>query len=82
MAIRITYGRLPQILEEPAMFKTNEGTIDRVLRVFVGLALIAIVFVGPQTPWGWVGLVPLLTGLVGTCPLYTVLGIRTCKLKS
>ncbi|KJS23973.1 MAG: membrane protein [Hyphomonadaceae bacterium BRH_c29] len=64
------------------MFKTNEGTIDRVLRVIVGLALIAIVFVGPQTPWGWVGLVPLLTGLVGTCPLYSILGIRTCKLKS
>ena len=64
------------------MFKTNEGTIDRVLRVIVGLALIAIVFIGPQTPWGWVGLVPLLTGLVGTCPLYSVLGIRTCKLKS
>jgi hypothetical protein len=64
------------------MFKTNEGTIDRVLRVIVGLALIAIVFVGPQTPWGWVGLVPLLTGLAGTCPLYSILGIRTCKLKS
>nr|WP_321359422.1 DUF2892 domain-containing protein [uncultured Hyphomonas sp.] len=63
------------------MFKTNEGTIDRVLRVIVGLALIAIVFVGPQTPWGWIGLVPLLTGLAGTCPLYTILGIRTCKLK-
>ena len=64
------------------MFKTNEGTIDRVLRVIVGLALIAIVFVGPQTPWGWIGLVPLLTGFVGTCPLYTILGIRTCKLKN
>jgi len=63
------------------MFKTNEGTIDRILRVIVGLALIAIVFVGPKTPWGWVGLVPLLTGLVGTCPLYTILGVRTCKLK-
>ena len=63
------------------MFKTNEGTIDRALRVIVGLALIAIVFVGPKTPWGWVGLVPLLTGLAGTCPLYTLLGIRTCKLK-
>lgn len=63
------------------MFKTNEGTIDRALRVLVGLALIAIVFVGPQTPWGWVGLVPLLTGLVGNCPVYSLLGIRTCKLK-
>ncbi|KCZ91021.1 hypothetical protein HJA_00745 [Hyphomonas jannaschiana VP2] len=64
------------------MLKTNEGTIDRVLRVLVGLALIAIVFVGPQTPWGWIGLVPLLTGLAGTCPVYTILGIRTCKLKN
>lgn len=63
------------------MFKTNEGTIDRVLRILVGIALIAIVFVGPKTPWGWVGLVPLLTGLVGTCPLYTILGIRTCPMK-
>lgn len=63
------------------MFKTNEGTIDRVLRVLVGIALIAIVFVGPKTPWGWVGLVPLLTGLAGTCPLYTILGIRTCPMK-
>jgi len=43
------------------------------------VALIAIVFVGPQTAWGWVGLVPLLTGLVGNCPLYTILGIKTCK---
>ncbi|HPF21954.1 MAG TPA: DUF2892 domain-containing protein [Hyphomonas sp.] len=64
------------------MFKTNEGTIDRVLRVIVGLVLIAIVFVGPKTPLGWIGLVPLLTGLAGTCPLYSLLGISTCKLKS
>lgn len=64
------------------MFKTNEGTIDRVLRVIVGLALLAIVFVGPKTAWGWVGLVPLLTGLIGSCPVYTLLGIRTCKLKN
>ncbi|MEZ5953096.1 MAG: DUF2892 domain-containing protein [Hyphomonas sp.] len=63
------------------MFKTNEGTIDRVLRVIVGLALIAIVFVGPKTPFGWIGLVPLLTGLAGTCPVYSLLGINTCKLK-
>lgn len=63
------------------MFKTNEGTIDRALRVIVGLALIAIVFVGPQTPWGWIGLVPLATGLIGWCPAYTLLGIRTCPVK-
>ena len=55
----------------------NEGSLDRLLRIIAGLVLIALVFVGPQTPWGWVGIVPLLTGLVGFCPLYTVLGIRT-----
>ncbi|MFN4024100.1 MAG: DUF2892 domain-containing protein [Hyphomonas sp.] len=64
------------------MFKTNEGTIDRTLRIIVGLALIAIVFVGPQTPWGWIGLVPLATGLIGWCPVYTLLGIRTCPARS
>jgi hypothetical protein len=48
------------------------------MRIVLGLGLIAIVFVGPQTPWGWVGVVPLLTGLFGTCPLYTLLGFRTC----
>lgn len=64
------------------MFRTNEGTIDRMLRVIVGLALVAMVFFGPKTAWGWIGLVPLITGLVGTCPLYSLLGIRTCKLKN
>jgi membrane-associated protease RseP (regulator of RpoE activity) len=57
----------------------NEGVVDRVLRVFVGLAVISLVFVGPQTPWAWLGLVPLVTGLVGYCPVYALLGIRTCK---
>jgi hypothetical protein len=59
----------------------NEGNIDRALRIIVGLALLAIVFVGPQTPWGWIGLVPLVTGLVGICPLYSVLGINSCPMK-
>ncbi|MBP2292300.1 MULTISPECIES: YgaP family membrane protein [Azospirillum] len=59
----------------------NVGTIDRALRVVVGLVLIALVFVGPQTPWGWIGLVPLLTAVVGFCPAYTLLGIKTCPLK-
>ncbi len=58
----------------------NEGTIDRVLRVGLGVALIALVFVGPQTPWGWLGLVPLFTGVVGFCPLYRLVGVNTCKL--
>lgn len=59
------------------MFKANVGGLDRILRILVGLGLIAIVFVGPQTPWGWIGIVPLATGLFGTCPLYSLLGIRT-----
>ncbi len=62
------------------MFQKNEGGLDRVLRIVLGLALIALVFVGPATPWGWLGLVPLLTGLFGTCPLYSLLGLRTCPL--
>jgi hypothetical protein len=55
----------------------NEGTIDRVIRVVLGLALLALVFVGPHTWFGLVGLVPLMTGLVGSCPLYRVLGLST-----
>jgi hypothetical protein len=58
----------------------NEGTVDRAVRVLVGLALLALVFVGPQSPWGWLGIVPLLTGLVGICPAYSLFGIRTCSL--
>lgn len=59
----------------------NEGTLDRILRVVAGLAILSLVFVGPKTPWAWFGLVPLLTGLVGYCPAYAVLGIRTCPAK-
>ncbi len=56
----------------------NIGTIDRILRLVVGLALISIVFVGPQTPWGWLGLVPLATAILGWCPPYAMFGISTC----
>jgi hypothetical protein len=59
----------------------NEGSIDRTLRIVLGLGLIAMVFIGPQTPWGWVGLVPLVTGLVGFCPLYRLVGINTCRIR-
>ncbi len=60
----------------------NEGGIDRILRIVVGLVLIALVFVGPKTPWGWIGIVPLLTGLIGWCPAYLLFGIKTCKVKN
>jgi len=59
----------------------NEGTIDRVLRVVAGAALVSLVFVGPQTAWGWIGVVPLVTGLLGNCPVYSLLGISTCPVR-
>lgn len=62
------------------MLAKNVGLIDRVLRIVVGLALISLVFVGPQTPWGWIGVVPLLTAAISFCPLYTLIGIRTCPI--
>lgn len=62
-----------------AIFPRNERTLDRVVRVVAGLALLSLVWVGPQTAWGWVGLVPLVTGLVGSCPIYRLLGISTCS---
>lgn len=58
------------------------GGIDRIVRAVVGLALISLVFVGPQTAWGWIGLVPLATALVGWCPPYALLGIDTCRARS
>ena len=57
----------------------NVGRLDRILRIIIGLALISLVFIGPQTPWGWVGIVPLLTGAIRWCPPYALLGINTCK---
>jgi hypothetical protein len=57
----------------------NENSADRLVRVVLGLALLALVFVGPRSMWGLVGVVPLLTGLIGSCPAYTLLGISTCK---
>ncbi len=57
----------------------NEHTIDRVVRVVLGLGLLALTVVGPQTLWGLVGIVPLLTGAIGSCPLYTLFGFSTCS---
>ena len=58
----------------------NEGSLDRILRIVVGIVLISLVFIGPQTPWGWIGVVPLLTGLIGWCPIYSLFGFRTCPM--
>lgn len=60
------------------MPNANEGLVDRLIRIAVGLVVLSLAFVGPQTPWGYLGLVPLVTGIVGFCPLYRVVGINTC----
>lgn len=59
----------------------NVGNTDRLLRIVAGIILIALVFVGPKTPLGWIGLVPLVTGLFRWCPAYRLLGINTCPRK-
>ncbi len=61
--------------------KINLGTVDRLLRLVVGVVLIALVFIGPQTAWGWIGIIPLVTALAGNCPVYSVLGLNTCSTK-
>lgn len=59
------------------LFPRNEGTVDRVVRVVLGLGLVSLVFVGPQTPFGWLGIIPIVTGALGSCPLYRPFGINT-----
>jgi len=57
----------------------NVGKTERVIRVLAGLGILSLVFIGPQTAWGWIGAVPLLTGLSGYCPAYSLIGFNTCK---
>ena len=64
------------------MFKNNVGGIDRIVRIVVGLALIGLTLTGTIGVWGWIGVVPLLTAALGTCPLYTVLGFSSCPMKN
>lgn len=61
--------------------KANEGMIDRTLRIVAGLGVLSLAFVGPQTPWGYLGIVPLATGLIGWCPLFALLRINTRPVK-
>lgn len=61
--------------------KANVGGIDKILRVIVGLVLIGLAATGMVGVWGWIGVVPLLTGLIGWCPLYPLLGLNTCPMK-
>ena len=57
----------------------NVGSLDRLLRIVVGLGLISLVFVGPHTPWGWIGLGLIASAVTRFCPAYTLLGIKTCR---
>ena len=59
----------------------NIGNTERAIRAIVGIGLISLVFIGPQTVWGWIGVVPLVTAIIGWCPPYAMLGINTCAKK-
>lgn len=60
-----------------SFFKNNVGKVDRIIRIVLGILLVGNVFVGVQTVIGWVGLILIVTGLFGTCPLYLIIGINT-----
>jgi Inner membrane protein YgaP-like, transmembrane domain len=57
----------------------NIGGIERIIRIVAGLGILSLVFIGPETRWGYLGLIPLATGLISWCPIYQLLGISTCK---
>lgn len=60
------------------LFPRNEHKADRVLRVLLGLGIVSMAFIGPQTPWAWLGMIFVVTGLVGSCPIYRIAGFKTC----
>lgn len=62
--------------------KPNVGSIDRAIRILAGIVLIALAATGTVGWWGWLGVVPLLTGLVGWCPPYALLGFNTCSVRN
>ena len=64
------------------LFPSNAGVVDRALRVVLGITILSLAFIGPKTAWGYIGLVPLITAFVGSCPVYTVFGISTCPLRT
>jgi hypothetical protein len=61
--------------------KINEGTADRAVRIIIGLGLVGLAIAGIGAPWTWIGLLPLVTGAIGYCPAYTLLGMNTCPMK-
>lgn len=69
----------PNLLE--FKMKVNEGTIDRALRVIAGLVLVTLAATGTVGAWGWIGLLPLVTGAIGFCPAYAIFGMNSCSMK-
>lgn len=70
--------------KENIMFKTNVGGIDRILRIVAGIALLALFFLFPDASWRYfalIGIVPLATGLMSSCPLYSIIGLSTCPVR-
>jgi hypothetical protein len=63
------------------MFNRNIGGIERAVRIVAGLGVLSLAFVGPQTPWGYMGLVLVVTGLISWCPIWRVFGVNTCKIR-
>ncbi|MFN3881043.1 MAG: DUF2892 domain-containing protein [Nitrincola lacisaponensis] len=61
--------------------KVNVGGIDKIARILVGAILLILAIMGTGTPWTWIGILPLITGLAGRCPAYSLLGINTCGIK-
>lgn len=59
--------------------KANVGGADKIIRIILGAVLVSLVFIGPKTQWGWIGLIPLLTGVFSYCPLYQLIGFSSCK---
>jgi len=64
-----------------SLLPINEHPIERVLRVLLGLGVLSLTIMGPKTAWGFLGIVPLATGLLGSCPIYTLFGFSTCPRK-
>jgi hypothetical protein len=61
------------------IMKQNVHNIERIVRIVVGMTIVSLVFIGPQSSWGWLGLIPLATGIIGWCPPYALFGFSTCK---
>ena len=68
-----------QLTKKEVAMKQNIHNVERVIRIVIGLIILSLVFVGPKSLWGLIGILPIMTGLIGWCPPYQLLGISTCK---